>query len=325
MIPVTALAEAAARYGLPVTYPGDGHGGWGDQSSQGGWGQQSGHPSTGGFPQQGFGSSYGGLGVFGGDEPPPEKKSKRWLVIGAAVVVVLLVGGLVTWLVTRNGTETTGAAQSTDSAPAAPSSTSSSAASPGKSCKAHKNDWTCVPTQSLSYSYDVPKTWQLRTGGTVPVDGMDGFSLKGITTYGEYQCGGKPYSKGGTGGVVVPQTDLAKVGSDFAKALSEQFYKSAPSHQVSIGQPKPVKMPFTGNDGKTVDIDGVQVDAVTTTSGNECLATRGMVKVLVLKGDKGFHVFMANGDLAGGPVKPATPTEAELQEMVDSVKPLVQQ
>jgi hypothetical protein len=42
----------------------------------------------------------------------------------------------------------------------------------------------------------------------------------------------------------------------------------------------------------------------------------------VLQGNKGLHVFMANGDLEGGPATPAPPTEADLQAMVASVKPL---
>ena len=309
-----------------MTYPGDGQTGWGGQSNQGNqgdWGQQPQpqQPPYGGYPQQqypqqGFGS-YGGLGVFsGGDEPPPrEDRTKVWIAVAVAAVV-LLAGGLTAFFVTRSGS--TPVAQTSSSAPtttttrsSAPTTTRTTEAGP--SCEAAKRDWNCLPVPALSYSYDVPKGWS-PAAGSANVEGLDGVKLTGLTLTGAYDCGGNGFTRGGAGGVVVPAGDLAAVAKDFAQRLGTQFYNSAPRFDVKLGEPKPVKL--------AGEVEGVQVDATITTSGDECLATKGMVKVLVLRGDPGFHVFMANGDLEGGPAQPAPPTEADLQAMVDSVKPL---
>jgi hypothetical protein len=300
-----------------VTYPGDGQSGWGGQPNQGDWGRQDqGYPQQ-VFPQN-YGGSYGGLGVFSGGEPPPPKKSRArlWLVIGA-VVVVLVGGGVTAFVLTRPDGSTPVAQDTTSSTPTTtkPSTTakSTSSSAPPPTCEPAKPGWNCLPVQALSYSYDVPKGWT-PVPNSAPVDGMADVKLTGLTVTGAYDCGGNDFTRGGAGGVVVPQTDLTAVAKDFAQKLATQYYKSAPKSEVKLGEPKPVKV--AGN------IEGVQVDAVATTSGDQCLATKGMVKVLVLKGDKGFHVFMANGDLEGGPAEPKPPTEADLQGMVDSVKPL---
>jgi hypothetical protein len=303
---------------LAVTYPGDGQSGWGGQPGQGDSG-----PQDHGYPQQVFpqsyGSSYGGLGVFsGGDEPPPKKsKAKLWLVIGA--VVVVLVGGGVTAYVLTRPDSTTVAQNTTGASPTTTTSTTAKtteSSAPNLTCEPLKPGWNCLPVQALSYSYDVPKGWS-PTPDSAPVEAMQDVKLTGLTVTGAYDCGDHGFNRGGAGGVVVPQTDLTAVARDFAEKLATQYYKSAPKSEVKLGEPKPVKVP-----SPLGDIEGIQVDATATTSGDPCLATKGMVKVLVLKGDKGFHVFMANGDLEGGPAEPKPPTEADLQGMVDSVKPL---
>ncbi|MFJ6672473.1 hypothetical protein ACIQMJ_15305 [Actinosynnema sp. NPDC091369] len=301
-----------------MTYPGDGQSGWGGQPNQGDWGRQDqGYPQQ-VYPQN-YGGSYGGLGVFsGGDEPPPKKsRTKLWLALGA-VVVVLVGGGVTAYVLTRpdgstpvgQGTSSSQATTTTTKPSTTAKSTPTSA--PPPTCEPAKQGWNCLPVQNLSYSYDVPKGWT-PVSSSAPVEGMDDVKLIGLTVTGAYDCEGNDYTRGGAGGVVVPQTDLTAVAKDFAQKLATQYYKSAPKSEVKLGEPKPVKVGT---------IEGVQVDATATTSGDACLATKGMVKVLVLKGDKGFHVFMANGDLEGGPAEPKPPTEADLQAMVDSVKPL---
>jgi hypothetical protein len=306
---------------LAVTHPGDGQSGqsgWGGQPGQGDWG-----PQDHGYPQrvypQNYGGSYGGLGVFsGGDGPPPKKsRTKLWLVIGA-VVVVLVGGGVTAYALTRPDKSTPVAQTTTSTTTTKPTTTTKSTQSsaPNPTCEAVKPGWNCLAVPSLSYSYDVPKGWS-PAPSSAPVEGMEDVKLTGLTVNGAYDCGDHGFNRGGAGGVVVPQTDLTAVAKDFAQKLATQYYKSAPKSEVKVGEPKPVKVR-----GAAGDIEGVQVDAVATTSGDQCLATKGMVKVLVLKGDKGFHVFMANGDLEGGPAEPKPPTEAELQGMVDSVRPL---
>lgn len=305
-------------YGLAVTYPGDGQSGWGGQPNQGDWGRQDqGYPQQ-VYPQN-YGGSYGGLGVFsGGDEPPPKKSNTKLFLVIAAVVVVLVGGGVTAFVLTRpeeptpvaQNTSTTGTTTTTKTTK--PTTTAKSTP-PAPTCEPAKQGWNCLPVPDLSYSYDVPKGWSPVPGGA-NVEGMTDVKLIGLTVTGAYDCDGREFNRGGAGGVVVPPGDLTAVAKDFAQKLTTQYYKSAPKSEVKVGEPKAVKVA-----GR---IEGVQVDAVATTSGDQCLATKGMVKILVLKGDKGLHVYMANGDLEGGPAEPKPPTEADLQGMVDSVKPL---
>ncbi|WP_077006817.1 hypothetical protein [Saccharothrix sp. ALI-22-I] len=304
-----------------MTHPGDGQSGWGAQPGQGNWGPQDpGYGRQQGYQQQGYGGSYGGLGVFsGGDEPPPKKdKTKLWLVIGA-VLVVLIGGGVTAFVLTRPDSSTPVAQSTGSSTPTtttAPSTTKSTTPSePNSTCEPVKPGWNCLAVPALSYSYDVPKGWS-PSPSSASVDALD-VKLIGVSLTGTYDCGGNGFTRGGAGGVVVPQTDLTAVAKDFADKLATQYYNSAPKFEVKLSEPKPVTIPNGAS-----NIQGVQVDATVTTSGDQCLATKGMVKVLVLKGDKGFHVFMANGDTEGGPADPKPLTEADLQGMVDSVKPL---
>ncbi|QFZ22660.1 flagellar basal body-associated FliL family protein [Saccharothrix syringae] len=335
-----------------MTYPGDGQTGWGGQPNQGGWdqqghgqqqGQQQGQPQYGQQPeygqqygqpqygqqygqqpygqpdygQQQYPGGYGGLGVFsGGGEPPRKSRTKLWLAIGA-VVLVLVGGGATAFLLTRDETPSAGPSSSNTSQPTTtsrpkPTTTTKPSTDPAATCEPVKPGWNCLPVPALSYSYDVPKGWS-PSSGTAPVEGMTDVRLTGLSLVDAYDCGGKGFTRGGAGGAVVPQSDLAAVAKDFAQKLGTQFYNSAPKSEVKLGEPKSVELGT---------IEGVQVDATITTSGDQCLATKGMVKVLVLKGDRGYHVFFANGDLEGGPADPKPATEADLQAMVDSVRPL---
>lgn len=307
-----------------MTYPGNGQigggqTGWGGQPGQNDR-EQSQYPTAGGFPQQTYGGEYGGLGVFfDGGEEPPKKDRKPLLIIGVVVVLLLAAGGLTTFLMSRSDDE-----QPVANSTPAPTSTGESAdPGPITECKPRKTSWECLPVEELSYSYDTPEAWTPKTGGSAEVEGMPGVRLVGLTVYGDYACGDRRFNRGSTGGVVVPQTDLAAIGKDFALKLSDQYYRPfASTYAAVVGEPKKVTIPFTNDDGKTEEITGVQVDSLITTSGNACLATKGMIKILVLKGNKGSHVFMANGDVEGGPASPAPVAEGDLQAMVDSVKPL---
>ncbi|WP_439660984.1 hypothetical protein ACSHWB_05405 [Lentzea sp. HUAS TT2] len=313
-----------------MTYPGGGgQGGWNDQQ---GWGQQQqgdyqsggyqtgGYPQTGGFPQQGQFpqqgySGYGGLGVYGGFDNEPPKKSKKtlWLVLGT-VVLVLLVGGGLTWFLLSRKDGTTA-----EPGPSTPNSTS---AQPTDSACPKSEGQQCVET-TLGYNYVVPKTWDVIADAKIPVDAIPGISLSGITTYGDYTCEGKPFTKGTNGGTLLPKSDINTAATDFTKALAAQYYSSGGDPKVSVTQPKPVKIQHTQKDGSKVVIDGVQVDATVTQTGNKCLASKGMVKVVVLNGSNKLHVLAVNGDLegGGGGATPPLPKESELQKMIDSLTP----
>ena len=321
-----------------MTYPGGGgQGGWNDQQ---GWGQQQqgdyqsggyqaggypqtgGHPQQGGytdqhqFPQQGYGG-YSGLGVYGGfDNEPPKKSNKTlWLVVGA-VVLVLLVGGGLTWLLLSKTNSADNTAQP------GPSTTSSTSAQPVDSACPKNEGVQCVET-ALGYNYAVPKDWVLIPDAKIPVEGVPGISLSGIATYGDYTCEGKPFTKGTNGGTLLPKGDINKAATDFTKALATQYYSSGGDPKVTTTEPKPVKVQHTQKNGEKVTIEGVQIDATVTQTGNKCLAGKGMVKVVVLNGSNKLHVLAVNGDLegGGGGATPPLLKESDLQKMVDSLIP----
>lgn len=317
-----------------MTYPGGGgQGGWNDQQGwgqqqgdypsggyqtggypqTGGFPQQGGFPDQGGFPQQGYGQ-YGGLGVYGGfDSEPPKSTKKVWLIIGA-VVLVLLAGGGVTWFVLSRGSGDPNAQTN----PSTPTSASSQPTT-GK-CK--NEGVQCVET-SLGYNYEVPKNWDIVSEAKIPIDKFPGIALSGVTTYGDYDCEGKPFTKGTNGGALLPKGDLNQTATDFTKAVATQFYASGGEPQVALTQPKPVKIQHTQKDGKKVVVEGVQVDATITQTANKCLASKGMVKVVMLNGSNKLHTLVVNGDLegGGGGANPPLPKESELQKMIDSLVP----
>jgi hypothetical protein len=293
-----------------VTHPGDGQGGWGGQ--QGGWGQPQ-YPPTGGFPQQQ--SQYGGLGVFSGGPPEPPKRS-RAPIIAAVVLLLLVVGGVSALLVIRGSEDQ---ATTTTSTPKSPSTTPDDPGTSGKppvTCEPHASGWSCLPVSALAVSYDAPKAWK-PYDYSGPIDGLPDVKLIGIATYGDYDCGGKTYNRGNAGGAVVPKADPGATAKDIATKLSAQYYSSGKA-TPAVGEPKPVTIPGT-------PLTGVQVDSVVTTTGNDCLATKGAIKVAVFQGEKNMLVFMSNGDLEGGPSgAPAAVTDADLQAVIDSIKPLKQ-
>jgi len=307
-----------------VTYPGGGgQGGWNDQ--QQGWGQQQGdyssggyqvggHPQTGGFPQQGYGQ-YGGLGVYGGfDNEPPKNRKPLWLVISTVVLVLLLAGGGVTWFVLSRD-------KSDQNAQPTPSTPTSTSAQP--TTGACRNEGVqCVQT-SLGYNYEVPKNWDLVPEAKIPIEKYPGIALTGVSTYGDYECEGKSFTKGTNGGTLLPKGDMNQTASDFAKAVATQFYSAGSDPQVALAQPKPVKIQHTQKDGQKVVVEGVQVDATVTQSASKCLASKGVVKVVLLNGSSKLHVLVVNGDLeggGGGTDKPL-PKESDLQKMIDSLVP----
>ncbi|WNV89799.1 hypothetical protein [Umezawaea sp. Da 62-37] len=299
-----------------MTHPGDGQGGWGGQ--QGGWAQPS-YPQTGGFPQQQQQQSqYGGLGVYSGGPPPERPNRGPWLVVGVIVAVLLLVGGgLTVFLLNRDSGGEAG--PTTSSAPVTTSSEAptESSAPPATTCEPHAANWTCVPVKSVGFGYDVPESWKPSSPtGVGIVEGLPDVKLIGLATYGDYKCGGKNYNRGNTGAALLPKGDAGATAKDIATKLSTQYYKSAPTSNAVVSDPKEVTVPNT-------TAKGVLVDSVITTSGNNCLATKGSIRILVLQSADNLHVFMANGDLEGGSADaPAAVAPADLQAMVDSVKPL---
>ncbi|KAA2258588.1 hypothetical protein F0L68_22300 [Solihabitans fulvus] len=338
-----------------MTYPGDGHNGWGGQSGQGDWGQQpnepygypasgehptaGGYPATGGFPQQSAG--YGGLGVFSPDpEPEPPRKSKRslWIAL-SALGVALVVGAVVVIVVLNNKNTDQPVAQSSSSATAPASrpntdaSTDQSSAPTAPSASTGKQlvdvapvvpGWTVVATPATELAYDIPSGWVSRAGGKIKIDSMQSVSMIGVSEYGNYNCQGSGYGRSGAAVVRVPTGDPTTVANAWAKALGEQFYQVGGAKiDLKLGAPKPIKRQFQ-DPRNSIDkqIDGVEVDAIITTTGNQCLATKGEVKIVVLTTNQDLVVFMDNGDLEGGPATPAPTTEADLQKIADSARPV---
>ncbi|MGZ3143048.1 hypothetical protein ACVDFE_13855 [Lentzea chajnantorensis] len=330
-----------------MTYPGGG-GGQGGWNEQPGWGQQQGdyptggyqgsgaypqqeghaqpvgYPQTGGFPQQhqGYNSGYGGLGVYGGggfDQQPPKKsKTTLWVVL-SAVVLVLLVGGGVTTYLLMNKSGDSGAQPTTSASASSTPPTTSQQPNGAGTCK--DESWQCVQT-TLGYTYQVPKDWT-QVDDRVPVEGFEGVALSSVTSYGDYKCEERSYTKGTNGGALLDKGDINAVATNFTKAVATQYYSSGGAPQVALTEPKPVKIQHTQKDGKKIVVEGVQVDATVTQTANKCLASKGMVKVLLLNGTGKLHALVVNGDLegGGGGDKPPLLKETDLQKMIDSLQP----
>ena len=150
----------------------------------------------------------------------------------------------------------------------------------------------CVET-TLGYNYEVPKNWDSQRTPRSRSSEFAGISLSGITTYGDYTCEGKSFTKGTNGGTLLPKGDINHVGHRLHQGRGRRSStRRAATRKVTLTQPKPVKIQHTQKDGKKVVVDGVQVDATVTQTANKCLAGKGMVKVVVLNGSNKLHVLV---------------------------------
>lgn len=330
---------------MRVTYPGDGQSGWGGQSGQGGWGQQADEPTgsyTGPYatPSGDYASSYGGLGAFSGNPAPPAQKppgNRRNLVVAlSSLVLVLILGGATALiLINRNSADAdntaAGGSTTTASTPSSTSNSRKSASTPSSSdtkvpelvdVQPVVPGWQVVPVPELQIAADLPAAWKTETGYTFPVPGDSEAAFKPINVFAEYECDGKTWNRGSSGGTKLEKSgDMKATASTMVKAIAEDFYEDAKTTDVQVGEAKAVTRTITDSDG-TSTVNGVEVTAIATTSGNQCLATKGQVTLLLLEAKSYYVAYLVNGDLEGGPADQPVMTQADLQKIVDNVRPV---
>jgi hypothetical protein len=287
-----------------VVYPGNG------QSPQN-WGQQQ--------------PSYQGFGLYDqqpGGEPP---KRKNLVMIFSILAIVVIIGAVVTIVLLNRG----GGSPSADNPPATTTSSSStkpptsksttatSSTKPGDVLQPHNKGWTVIKNDKAKLIYEVPPAWTPLPSGSLSSKALPDAAIYFPATVGEYQCGGKGYSRGGVGAGTIAKSDLSQAATNIAKAFGAEFYNSGTA-TVTTGAAKPIN-DVAGPNGKV--FTGAQVDATIATTGNDCLATKGKVSVLVVDdGTDKYQFFVVNGDLDGGPATPPWPAETDLQKIIDSAR-----
>jgi hypothetical protein len=257
-------------------------------------------------------SSYQGLGYYQPPEPP--RKGKNLPMILSIVAIVVIIGAVVAIVLVNRGGSTP-EAQNTPTPTTESSSPPPSSSTKADPLKPRNAGWSVIKNEKAQLIYEVPPTWAVVPNGSLSTKAMPSVVMSSPATIGSYQCENNKYTRGGLGAGSVAKSDLAKAATDIAKAFGADFYSSGTA-TVQAAEPKQV----THKDVNGKSVKGVQVDAIITTTGNNCLATKGKVSVLVLDPGEDYQFFVVNGDLEGGPATPAPPTEAELQKIVDNAR-----
>lgn len=256
-------------------------------------------------------SSYQGLGYY--PQPQPPRKGKNLVMILSIVAIVVIIAAVVTIvLVNRDGSAPV--AQQTTPAPVT-QPTSGSSVPKNDSLKPRNAGWTVIKNEKARLIYEVPPTWAVAPNASIANEKLPDVTLSSPAALSSYTCENNKFSRGGLGAGSVAKTDVAKQATEIAKTFGAQFYASATA-TVQTADPKQVT--HKDVDGKAVK--GAQVDATITTTGNNCLATKGKVSVLVLDPGSDLQFLVVNGDLEGGPATPVPPKEADLQKIVDSAR-----
>jgi hypothetical protein len=182
---------------------------------------------------------------------------------------------------------------------------------------APRSGWTTLSDPASGLSYQIPPSgWStnpdLGTAGSV--------SLHQGANRTAYVCGTPPERllRGVLGSGSAPRTDPAGLAAAVASSAAGQYYRNGGNPPtIKLDPPRPVRRTTR----KGVALAGVLVRAVATQHVDDCLAGQGEVLVFVLQFGDHDGVLVVNGDLAGGPVKPAPATDAELRAIVDTAQP----
>lgn len=226
----------------------------------------------------------------------------RWTVAGIAVVAVVTFGIGIAASGTRTVTGEAGPTGPTG-APAVP--------------LAPHAGWTTLSDPASGLSYQIPPTgWS-----TNPDLGAAGsVSLHQGANRTAYVCGTplERLLRGVLGSGSAPRTDPAALAAAVASSAAGQYYRNGGSPPtIKLDPPQPVRRTTR----KGAVLTGVLVRAVATQHVDDCLASQGEVLVFVLRFGDHDGVLVVNGDLAGGPAKPAPATDAELRAIVDTAQP----
>jgi hypothetical protein len=172
--------------------------------------------------------------------------------------------------------------------------------------------WHTVVNQDAHLVYDVPPDW--REVGDPVAGAADAAPLAGHANAPEYTCQNSPYSRGLVGSTSIgADSDPATSAGLFAKQYADVLYHSAQA-TTQLGQPRQVQQ-----QGRTAFL----VDAIVTTTGSQCLASKGQVTVLAIdsKADgQVVQIVVINVDLEGGPATPPALTTDLVTQIAATVR-----
>ncbi|MHA6793310.1 hypothetical protein ACVGVM_07280 [Pseudonocardia bannensis] len=181
------------------------------------------------------------------------------------------------------------------------------------------SNFQAVRTSYLEYS--VPPDWTAAPPGQMSSLPVLGVSFDGIVDGPEYRCDGATYLRGtvSSGLLTGPGTETAPetVARTFARELGTVYYTALRPPEVRVSAPR------------TVAVSGVTgwvVEATARTPADDgCLAIEGTVLVLALPttapdGAAATALLVVNGDVAGGPVTPPSPTRETLEQILGSAR-----
>jgi hypothetical protein len=255
-----------------------------------------------------------------GGEPP--RQGRNLVMIFSIVAIVVIIAAVVTIVLLNRGSSepvaqnTTPANSTSSSAPPATSKSGTSTSKAADSLQPRNPGWTVIKNDKAKLIYEVPPAWTPLPSGTLSPKTLPDATIYFPAALGNYQCEGKGYSRGGLGGGTIAKADPAQAATNIAKAFGADLYSSGTA-TVETTAPKTVTN-MAGPNGK--QLSGAQVDAFVTVTGNNCLATKGKVSVLVVDNGSDLSFLMVNGDMAGGPATPAPPSELDLQKIIDTTR-----
>ncbi|GAA2985448.1 hypothetical protein [Actinokineospora diospyrosa] len=259
------------------------------------------------------GGDYQGLGFY----PGPPKPDRRKLVIIVSVAAILLVVGAVVAVVLL---------QRQSSTPALPTDTTTTTTTTSATTTSRKTTTTTskqagrvVENDTAKISYAVPDTWTpIESSQPFTLKSLPGVAIDHLVGLTSYDCGGKNYSRGVVGGGKVAKGELNQRATEIATAFGKEFYSGGTAVDVVAGTPRAITV--TGADDK--NYKGVRVEATVTSAGDQCLAGKGKLVIVLLEDETDLRLLVVNGDTEGGPATPPPAKDADLASIADSVRPL---
>ncbi|WP_146108038.1 hypothetical protein V5P93_005555 [Actinokineospora auranticolor] len=252
------------------------------------------------------GSDYQGFGFY--EPPQPKRDRRRLIVVIAAVALVVALGAVVTVVLLNQETSGTPVVQSD---PVAPSSTTTTS-------RPKVEDGQTMANPDAKLTYDVPKSWALSNStASFALTSLPEVKIDHLAIRAPYQCGGKDYTRGVVGSGTVSGGEINQRVTDLAKAFGKELYDGGTGTDVVVGTPQAI----TRKGDKGEEAKGVAVRATVTTKGEQCLATKGDLWIVLLDYAGGMRMLVVNGDLVGGPDTPAPVPADELAAIAESARP----
>jgi hypothetical protein len=292
-----------------VTRPSDDQG-WSSPRSQpgfGGWQQPS---QPGGYDEQGrflgsYAQSGGPSGSGSGQGKPPGQKRATTLLV-TALALVILVGSAVAIVLLARDRDTPSANKPTggSSGTLPPRSTSNDTIPGG-----HQ-----VLYDAFHLGYQVPKNWTPQGNAKTQPTGEGNVVWHEIASRTPFDCQGAQVDRGFVAAASVKkgQHNTDQAASDFALAAGKNLYQLPDDSGVRRSTPQ---------DGTRAGVPSALVEAsISAPAGNGCKGTQAKEYVLAMEKNDSIVLFIVCGDISGGAADPAPATDAELREILNTVR-----